>query len=190
MFPGTKRLTTLPPSCPDCLEILGASTCWIHTGVSRPLMGQLYILLYIRRWEESTELMSLITTNYYYRLVTTKYYYSLVTTDYYYSLVTTNYYYSPKVQHRQLQNPSLDDLQSVQSTSPIVFCTTAYSRTRYFRGSKLPWRLETLLQRLPLYCIIVYACFCLKISAQSLLRYLIAKMFNVHLRQHVSRING
>jgi hypothetical protein len=29
------RLTTLPPSCADCLEILGASTSWNPQGLSR-----------------------------------------------------------------------------------------------------------------------------------------------------------
>jgi len=36
-------LTTLPPSCADCLEILGASTFWILKGLSRPVMGLLYL---------------------------------------------------------------------------------------------------------------------------------------------------
>jgi len=35
-------LTTIPPSC---LEILGASTSWSHTGLSRPVMRYLYIYL-------------------------------------------------------------------------------------------------------------------------------------------------
>jgi hypothetical protein len=34
--------TTLPPSCADCLEILGASICWNPTGLSRPVAGQLF----------------------------------------------------------------------------------------------------------------------------------------------------
>jgi hypothetical protein len=29
-------LTTLPPSCAECLEILGASTSWSPKGLSRP----------------------------------------------------------------------------------------------------------------------------------------------------------
>ena len=33
------RLTTLPPSYADCLEILGASTSWNPNGLSRPEMG-------------------------------------------------------------------------------------------------------------------------------------------------------
>jgi hypothetical protein len=33
-------LTTLPPSCADCLEILGASTFWNPHGLFRPVMGQ------------------------------------------------------------------------------------------------------------------------------------------------------
>jgi hypothetical protein len=32
-------LTTLSPSCADCLEILGASTSWSPKGLSRPVMG-------------------------------------------------------------------------------------------------------------------------------------------------------
>ena len=40
MFPGGKdsrcvTLTTLPPSCADCLEILGPSTFWSPKGLSR-----------------------------------------------------------------------------------------------------------------------------------------------------------
>jgi hypothetical protein len=30
-------LTALPPSCADCLEILGASTSWSLKGLSRPV---------------------------------------------------------------------------------------------------------------------------------------------------------
>jgi hypothetical protein len=36
-------LTTLPPSCADCLEILGASTSWYPQGLSRPVMGLVYL---------------------------------------------------------------------------------------------------------------------------------------------------
>ena len=36
------RLTTLPPSCTDCLEILGTSTSCSPKGLSGPVMGQLY----------------------------------------------------------------------------------------------------------------------------------------------------
>jgi hypothetical protein len=32
-------LTTLPPSCADCLEILGASTSWHPQGLSRTVIG-------------------------------------------------------------------------------------------------------------------------------------------------------
>ena len=35
-------LTTLPPSCADFLEILGASTSWKPQGLSRPVDGLLY----------------------------------------------------------------------------------------------------------------------------------------------------
>ena len=40
-------LTTLPPSCADCLEIMGASDSWIHKSLSRPVMGLTYLLLYL-----------------------------------------------------------------------------------------------------------------------------------------------
>jgi len=36
------ELTTLPPSCVDSLEILGAST-WIPKGFFGPVIGQLYV---------------------------------------------------------------------------------------------------------------------------------------------------
>ena len=47
MFLGGKGgrcvgLTALPPSCADCLEILGTSTSWSPKGLSRPVEGQLY----------------------------------------------------------------------------------------------------------------------------------------------------
>ena len=32
-------MTTLPPSCADCLEIRGASTSWSPKGLTRPLYG-------------------------------------------------------------------------------------------------------------------------------------------------------
>jgi hypothetical protein len=38
-------LTTLPPSCADCLKILGASTCWSPRGLSGPVEGELYLYL-------------------------------------------------------------------------------------------------------------------------------------------------
>jgi hypothetical protein len=38
-------LTTLPPSCADCAEILGASTSWNHKGLSTPVMGLFYLLI-------------------------------------------------------------------------------------------------------------------------------------------------
>jgi hypothetical protein len=40
-------LMTLPPSCADCLEILGASTSWSLKGLSQPVMGQVYFYLYL-----------------------------------------------------------------------------------------------------------------------------------------------
>jgi hypothetical protein len=36
-------LTTLPPSCADCLKNLGASNSWIPKDLSRPVMGLLYL---------------------------------------------------------------------------------------------------------------------------------------------------
>jgi hypothetical protein len=36
-------LTTLPPSCADCLEILGVPTSWNPKGLSRPVAGKLYL---------------------------------------------------------------------------------------------------------------------------------------------------
>jgi hypothetical protein len=33
--------TTLPPSCSNCLEIMGTSTFWISKGLSRPAQGLL-----------------------------------------------------------------------------------------------------------------------------------------------------
>jgi hypothetical protein len=38
------ELTTLPPSCADCLEILGASTSWSPKGLSRPVMRLLDLI--------------------------------------------------------------------------------------------------------------------------------------------------
>ena len=38
-------LTTLPPSCADCLVNLGASTSWNPQGLFRPVMGFLYLFL-------------------------------------------------------------------------------------------------------------------------------------------------
>jgi len=38
-------LTTLPPSCADFLEKMGSSTSWKPEGLSRPVMGLLYLLL-------------------------------------------------------------------------------------------------------------------------------------------------
>jgi hypothetical protein len=39
-------LTTLPHSYADCLDILGASISWNPQGLSRPVMGLLYLYLY------------------------------------------------------------------------------------------------------------------------------------------------
>jgi hypothetical protein len=38
-------LTTLPPPCAECVEILGAWTSWNPQGLSRPVMGWLLKLL-------------------------------------------------------------------------------------------------------------------------------------------------
>jgi hypothetical protein len=50
MFPRGKGgrcvgLTTLPPSCADCLEIW-EPVSWNTQGLSRPVMGLLYLYLY------------------------------------------------------------------------------------------------------------------------------------------------
>jgi hypothetical protein len=50
ILPGGKDgrcvwLTTLPPSCADCLEILGATTSWNPKGLSRPVAGKLLLHL-------------------------------------------------------------------------------------------------------------------------------------------------
>ena len=37
------ELTTLPPSCADCLKIVEASTSWNPRGLRRPVQGQLYL---------------------------------------------------------------------------------------------------------------------------------------------------
>jgi len=37
-------VATLAPSCPDCLESLGASTSWSPKGLSRPVIELLYLL--------------------------------------------------------------------------------------------------------------------------------------------------
>jgi hypothetical protein len=38
-------LTTLPPSCADCMEIVGASNSWSPGILPRPVMGLLYLFL-------------------------------------------------------------------------------------------------------------------------------------------------
>jgi hypothetical protein len=44
------RLTILPPSCPDCLEILGAWISWSPKGFSRPVVGYFqFLILYTLR---------------------------------------------------------------------------------------------------------------------------------------------
>jgi len=50
LFHGPGRyvgLTTLPPSCADCLEIWGALTSWNPQGLSRSVMGLLHFYLYL-----------------------------------------------------------------------------------------------------------------------------------------------
>jgi hypothetical protein len=39
------RLTTLPFSCADCLEILGASNSWSPKGLSRPIEGLIFFII-------------------------------------------------------------------------------------------------------------------------------------------------
>ena len=39
--------TTLPPSCADCLEIWGAATSWNPQGLSKPVIGLLYIFCFL-----------------------------------------------------------------------------------------------------------------------------------------------
>jgi hypothetical protein len=39
-----RRADNLPPSCTDCLEILGASTSWNPNNLSRPAKRQRYLL--------------------------------------------------------------------------------------------------------------------------------------------------
>jgi len=41
------RLTTLAPSCANYQEILGASTSWSPKVLSRPVMEELYVYLYL-----------------------------------------------------------------------------------------------------------------------------------------------
>jgi hypothetical protein len=50
-------LTTLPPSCADCLEILAASTSLNPQGLSGPVMGLFYPLHHrYSRWKEHKKL--------------------------------------------------------------------------------------------------------------------------------------
>ena len=42
-------LTALPPSCADCLKIMGASTSWSPRSLSGPVQGRLY--LYLFSWD-------------------------------------------------------------------------------------------------------------------------------------------
>ena len=46
-------LTTLPPSCADCLDVLGASTSWSRKGLSRPVTGLLYLNLCVAFYYKS-----------------------------------------------------------------------------------------------------------------------------------------
>jgi hypothetical protein len=43
---GHVGLTTLPPSCVDCLKILGASTSWNPQGLFSPVQGLLNYVMY------------------------------------------------------------------------------------------------------------------------------------------------
>ena len=50
-------LTTLPPPCADCVEILGAPTSWSPRCLSRPVKGLPYLFVYNRvRREKHNEL--------------------------------------------------------------------------------------------------------------------------------------
>jgi hypothetical protein len=46
-------LTTLPTSCADCLKNLEASTSWNPNGLSRPVMGLLYLYLSKGVWDRN-----------------------------------------------------------------------------------------------------------------------------------------
>jgi len=50
---GGSGLTTLPPSCAIFLN-LGASTYWNRQGLSRSVMGLLYLYLYLTRHVNSS----------------------------------------------------------------------------------------------------------------------------------------
>jgi hypothetical protein len=41
-----ERLTILPPSCANCLELLGASNAYSPKDMSKPAMRQLYLHLH------------------------------------------------------------------------------------------------------------------------------------------------
>jgi hypothetical protein len=60
-------LTTLSPSCADCLEILGASTSSSHKGLSSPVMGQVYLYLYLRHLQANGEIVPKLQTGNKYR---------------------------------------------------------------------------------------------------------------------------
>jgi hypothetical protein len=49
------RLTTLPPSCADCLEIPGASNSWNTRGLSRPVTEQLYPLITLTKFRSGRD---------------------------------------------------------------------------------------------------------------------------------------
>ena len=43
---GVLGLTSLPPSCADCVHILGASTSWRHKDLSRTVQREFFTLKY------------------------------------------------------------------------------------------------------------------------------------------------
>ena len=43
-------LTTLPPSCADCLNVLGHSNSWSLRGLSRPVQGEFHLLPFSSGW--------------------------------------------------------------------------------------------------------------------------------------------
>ena len=40
-------LTTSPPSCAECIEIMEPSTFWSPMSLSRSVMGKLYLYVYL-----------------------------------------------------------------------------------------------------------------------------------------------
>jgi hypothetical protein len=42
-------LRTLPPSCADCLKNMEALKSWSPQGLSRPVMGLLYLIILLKK---------------------------------------------------------------------------------------------------------------------------------------------